>query len=62
MPIPSPIDYKLAEIEQLAAGVATALFVLRHCPDADVRQVREQTQAFANAVMETTHAIVADKE
>ena len=63
MPIPQPIDYKLAEIESFAANVSTALRILRGGgPERDVSNVREWTQRYANLVMETAHEIVNSKK
>jgi hypothetical protein len=57
--IPQPVDYKIAAIEDAAAGVATTLRILRHSGGSgDLRPLRERLQAYVNLVMETAHDLV----
>jgi len=54
MPIPTPHDGKLAEIENAASGIVTQLRTMHHAAARDVpgmRAPRETAQDFVNQVM-----------
>ena len=57
MPIPEPIDRRLAELDDLAASVLLAVRILRHTPG-DGRQVRERLQAFNDAVVDLANQLI----
>jgi hypothetical protein len=60
VPIPSALDRKMAEIDDLAAGVVISLRTLRHSPGYDPRQVRERLQVFCDAVIALANDIIAE--
>jgi hypothetical protein len=52
MPIPTPFDHRLAEIDDLAAAVMIKLRTIRHAGDArDVSGLRELLQTYVDQVM-----------
>jgi hypothetical protein len=61
MPIPSPLDRKLAEIDDAAAGITISLRSLRHTPGYDPRLLRERLQLFVDIVTETANEIIATR-
>jgi len=62
MAIPQPLDRRLAEISNLASGIAVSLTTLRHCPGTDPRMVRERLQDFCDAVIDCANEIIANRE
>jgi hypothetical protein len=57
MPIPTQIDHRLAEIDDLAAGVLICLRTMRHSP-VEPDQLRMRLQAFVDAVTGTANEII----
>jgi hypothetical protein len=60
MPIPQPIDRKLGELDDLAAGILVALRVLRYNPKNDGKQVRGRLQTFNDAVVAVANELIAN--
>ena len=60
MPIPGPLDAKLAEIDDLAAGVLLSLRMMRHSP-IDPEQVRLKLIEFADTVIDLANEIAANR-
>jgi hypothetical protein len=58
--IPSAMDHKMAEIDDLAASIVIALRTMRHTPGYE-RQLRERLQLFADTVIETANTILAGR-
>jgi hypothetical protein len=61
MPIPTQIDYRLSEIESLAACVVGSLRNLKWNPQSDGRQLRERLQEFVDAVTDCANEIIATR-
>jgi hypothetical protein len=59
MPIPEPIDRRLAELDDLAASVLLAVRIFAHTPS-DGRQIRERLQIFNDAVIDIANQIIAN--
>jgi len=60
MPIPTAIDRKFGELDDLAAAIMVSLRVLRHNPNYDPRQVRERLQSFNDAVVDLANELIAN--
>ncbi len=57
MPIPTAIDHRMAELDDLAASVLISLRTMRHSP-VDPEQVRMKLQLFNDAVVDTANLIL----
>ena len=57
MPIPSEIDRRLNELDDMAAGILVRLRVLKNNPNYDPRQVRERLQSFCDAVLDVANEL-----
>jgi hypothetical protein len=61
MPIPTAFDHRMAEIDNMVAGVVVSLRTLQWSQKSDGRQLREKLQEFVDAVTELANEIIASR-